>query len=241
MKLFTRLLQFNSSRSRLHQENAAFAAMVPAGALVLDAGAGDAPYRSLFQHTRYESADFEKVDKAYAKSTYVCDLREILVEDERFDSIIFNQVMEHLPEPKLVLAELHRVLRNDGIMLYTGPLFYEEHEQPYDFYRYTKYGLTYLFESTGFEIQRVDWLEGYFGTIGYQLNGMRRDLPSNAVDLGGGLAGYFLIPLMLFSKIICAVGSIFFHRLEMRLKFTKRGYPKNYIAILKKGKRCQER
>ena len=91
MNFLNRILAFNSSRYRLQVESVAFASMVPNGALVLDAGAGDAPYKSLFQHTQYESADFEKVDKEYAASTYVCDLKSIPVEDCRFDFIIFNQ------------------------------------------------------------------------------------------------------------------------------------------------------
>src|SRR6266478_4475984 len=67
-----RLMQANSSRYRLWLENKRFADSIPPGALILDAGAGDAPYKSLVTHAVYESADFEKVDKAYAKSTYVC-------------------------------------------------------------------------------------------------------------------------------------------------------------------------
>jgi hypothetical protein len=44
-----------------------------------DAGAGDAPYKGLFRHARYESADFEKVDKTYARTTYGCDLKNLPV------------------------------------------------------------------------------------------------------------------------------------------------------------------
>lgn len=234
MHYLQRLLDFNSSRHRLQQENLAFAALVPDGALVLDAGSGHAPYQHLFQHARYESADFEKVDKAYATSTYVCDLQSIPVEDQRFDFILFNQVMEHLPEPKRVLAELHRILKPGGKMIYTGPLFYEEHEQPYDFYRYTQFGLHHLFNATGFAIERLDWLEGYFGTVGYQLNGMARCLPFRPRDLGCGLAGYGLAPLMLLLKAAFAAGSIVFHRLETHIKYQARGYPKNYVAIVSK-------
>lgn len=128
MDFIHRLREFNSSRVRLLQENQAFAASITGGAVVLDAGAGEAPYRSLFKHTQYESADFEQVDKKYVPSTYVCDLKSIPVEDCRFDAIVFNQVMEHLPEPLLVLQELQRVLKVGGRMIYTGPFFYEEHE-----------------------------------------------------------------------------------------------------------------
>ena len=231
-----RLLAFNASRYRLRQEITAFAALVPAGALVLDAGSGPAPYKSLFEHTKYESADFEQVAiKNYAPSTYVCDLRNIPVEDGRFDFIIFNQVMEHVPEPKLVLAELHRVLRPGGKMLYTGPLFYEEHEQPYDFYRYTQFGVRYLLDSTGFAIDRIEWLEGYFGTVGYQLYCMMRYLPYMPRDLGYGFVGYVLPPIMILLRVLFGVSSILFNQLETRTKFKGRGYPKNYVAVVSRA------
>jgi len=228
------LLTLNSSRYRLWNEIAEFASLVPSGALVLDAGAGCGPYKSLFQHTQYESADFEQVDKVYTPSTYVCDLQNIPVENCRFDFIIFNQVMEHLPEPKLVLAELFRVLKPGGNMIYSGPFFYEEHEQPYDFYRFTQFGLRHLFSTTGFEVLRLDWLEGYFGTVGYQLSCMSHYLPLKPSDLSKGIIGYFLIPIMILLKTGFAGCAILFHKMETRLKYKRQGYPKNYVAIVRK-------
>lgn len=235
MSLLRRMMDFNSSRYRLWEENAAFASGVPNGALVLDAGSGNAPYRPLFKHSRYETADFEKVDKTYEPSTYVCDLKSIPVESARFDYIVFNQVMEHLPEPTLVLNELNRILKDGGQIIYTGPLFYEEHEQPYDFYRYTQFGLRHLFGTTGFQIERLDWLEGYFGTVGYQLKSMSRCLPWKPRDLNGGLLGHVLSPFVLLWKLQCAVASIVFHQLEKRIKFQARGYPKNYVVVARKA------
>lgn len=234
MAWVNRLLTLNSSRFRLWQENAGFASRVPKEALVLDAGAGGGPYRPLFEHAVYESADFEQVNKSYAPSTYVCDLATIPVEDGRFDFVVFNQVLEHLPEPKQVLLELHRVLKPDGRLIFTAPLFYEEHEQPYDFYRYTQFGLRHLFAETGFEIERLDWLEGYFGTVGYQLNCMSRYLPVRPAELGGGLMGMALVPCVGLVKLGAGACSIVFHKLEMRVKYQARGYPKNYVAILRK-------
>jgi ubiquinone/menaquinone biosynthesis C-methylase UbiE len=234
MNYLRRLLTFNASRYRLSHEIKAFAASVPSGASVLDAGSGDAPYKSFFQHTRYESADFEKVDKRYASSTYVCDLQRIPVEDGRFDFIILTQVLEHVPEPRLVLAELYRVLRPGGAMMYSAPLFYEEHEQPYDFYRYTQFGLRHLLGSAGFIIDRLDWLEGYFGTVGYQLNTMARYLPRKPRDFGDGIVGHGLAALVGPLRLGFALCSILFQRLETRIKFEGRGYPKNYVALAHK-------
>ncbi|HZE90371.1 MAG TPA: class I SAM-dependent methyltransferase [Rhizobacter sp.] len=235
MPYLANLLSLNSSRERLWLENAAFAASVPSGALVLDAGAGTAPYRRLFKHARYETADFEQVDKHYEPSTYVCDLLSIPVENERFDFIVFNQVLEHTPEPKAVLHELYRVLKPGGKLIYTAPLYYEEHEQPYDFYRYTQFGVRHLFTASGFVIERLDWLEGYFGTAAYQLGFMARQLPGRPSDLGHGVAAYLLAPPMMLLRWLFAACSIAFHKLEMRVKIVSRGHPKNYIAIAAKA------
>jgi SAM-dependent methyltransferase len=234
LKFLNKILSFNSSRFRLHQENKIFADSIPSGSLVLDAGSGNQPYKNLLNHTQYESADFEKVDKSYAKSTYVCDLRKLPIENDRFDFILFNQVMEHLPEPTIVLKELNRVLKPNGKIIYTGPLFYEEHEIPYDFFRYTQFSLKKMFVEAGFEIERLDWMEGYFGTVAYQLNRMAYYLPTSPEDLGKGVFGFLLSPLMFLLKIFSGILSIFFHKLEIKTKYTKQGYPKNYIGIFKK-------
>ena len=234
MSLLPSIETTNSSRHRLWEENENFSKQVLDDDWVLDAGAGSAPYKPLFKHAHYESADFEQVDKPYARSTYVCDLKEIPVENERFNYVVFNQVMEHLPEPSLVLAELNRVLKPGGKMIYTGPLFYEEHEQPYDFYRYTQYGLRHLFDSADFEVERLDWLEGYFGTVGYQLECMSKYLPSSPSIYGGGIKGVAISMLMKVLRLSFSGLAVLFHRLEIRTKFTQYGHPKNYVAIVSK-------
>lgn len=226
--------RFNSSRKRLYWENENFARSIPPGSMVLDAGAGNAPYKHLVSHANYESADFEKVDKEYAKSTYVCDLNDIPVEDGRYDFVLFNQVMEHLPEPRLVLKELFRVMKPGGRLIYTGPLFYEEHEQPYDFFRYTSFGVQLLFQQAGFAVQRLDWLEGYFGTVAYQMNRMGQYLPTRPSSIARGVLGVVLCPLMILLKAQMIALSVLFHWLETRMKYTDRGYPKNYVAVVAK-------
>jgi SAM-dependent methyltransferase len=224
----------NSSRVHLERLNRAVALQVPAGALVLDAGAGSGMYKTLFDHTCYESADFMQVDKQYGEITYVCDLASIPVEDERFDFILFNQTMEHLKEPKLVLRELTRVLKSGGRVLYTGPLFYEEHEQPHDYYRYTQFALRYLFGEVGLIIERLEWLEGYLGTLGYQLTTAARKLPVGSSDFGGGMIGFCLVPISAALKVGFGVLGALFHHLDIRHKFTAAGYPKNYVVLAHK-------
>ena len=104
----------NASRAHLREAVRRFARGTKRGMLVLDAGAGTSPYRKLFKHARYEAADFAELGTKYAPLDYVCDLTDIPVEDGRFDRVLFNQVLEHLPAPGAAMAELHRVLRPGG-------------------------------------------------------------------------------------------------------------------------------
>lgn len=225
----------NSSREYLARYNREFANATPAGSLVLDAGAGEQTYSKYFAHCQYESADFEMVDKPYAKSTYVCDLAAIPVDDGRFDRIIFNQVMEHLPDPLIVLQELRRVLKPGGQLLCTCPLFYEEHERPFDYYRYTQYAHRLLMERAGFRIDSLEWMEGYFGTLGYQCQGMAQNIPANPRNyLKRAIWPLLFWPVALAIKIAAVPMAALFYRLDIAMKITDRGYPKNYVIAVTK-------
>jgi SAM-dependent methyltransferase len=208
----------NSSRVYLDRFAAAAGAATPAGGRVLDAGAGDGPYRHQFAHAEYEAADFEAVPgKEYAGNHYVCDLAAIPVEDDRYDTILFSQVLEHIPEPLAVLSELRRVLKPGGQIFASAPLFYEEHEQPYDFYRYTQFGLRRLFEAAGFRDLRIDWLEGYLGTVSYELDVFARAVEgTNRWRRGAPI----------FRRLSVAAA-----RADLRKKITNLGHPKNYTLI----------
>jgi hypothetical protein len=63
-------------------------------------------------------------------------------------------------------------------MICRAPLFYEEHEQPFVFFRYTQFAHRYLFTQAGFNAERVEWLEGFFGTCGYMFQVMHHYLPA---------------------------------------------------------------
>ncbi|RVT90189.1 class I SAM-dependent methyltransferase [Sphingomonas crocodyli] len=215
------------------RENENFATTISPGSLVLDAGAGDQPYRHCFSHCTYEAADFEKVDKPYAKSTYVCDLSSIPVADARFDAIVFNQVMEHLSDPLTVLKELRRVLKPGGRMICTAPLFYEEHEVPYDFYRYTQFGWRHLLAKAGFEIEKIGWMEGYLGTVAYQLQTAARYLPIRPRDIAPGGLGYVALPAVALTKFASHLCARLFYRLDEKHRYTAKGFPKNYVLTVR--------
>jgi SAM-dependent methyltransferase len=225
----------NSSRAYLHSFLARAGRAVQPAQLVLDAGAGRAPYRGLFSHARYETADFLAVKgKKYRQPDYVCDLAEIPVDDARFDHVVLTQVLEHLPEPTKVLAELHRVLKPGGILWLTAPLFYAEHERPHDFFRYTQFGLRHILETAGFEVLEIDWMEGYLGTLSYQARMMSKALPASPHDYGGGLTGLALALAAKLSKRAGGRAATTLAKLDLSYKVVGSGMPKNYQVVARK-------
>lgn len=90
--------------------------------------------------------------------------------DGSFDSILCTTVLEHLEEPGQALRESFRVLKPGGYALYTAPFFWHLHEQPRDFFRYSRYGLTHLFESAGYDIVELEPLSGFWLTFGTEWN-----------------------------------------------------------------------
>jgi SAM-dependent methyltransferase len=233
---FPRLHRVNSSREYLHEFARQAASSIPQGATVLDAGAGKSPYQSLFANAIYESADFCQVDqKTYGDITYVCDLTHIPVPDNKYDLVLLTQVLEHVPEPRLVLQELHRILKPGGALWLSAPLFFEEHEVPFDFYRYTQYGLRHLINTTGYTVERITWLEGYYGTLSHQLLNAWRSLPLLPRDYGGGVWGILASLTAILMKPTFAVFSFLYSFLDVRHKYTTRGQCKNYAVVARKS------
>ena len=226
------MAQGNSSRGYLRDFLVRAARAVQPGQLVLDAGAGRAQYRDLFAHARYETADFLAVPgKNYAAPEYVCDLTAIPVDDGRFDHVVCTQVLEHLPEPARALGEFHRVLKPGGRLWLTAPFFYGEHERPYDFFRYTQYGLRHLLEGAGFTVVQLRWLEGYLGTLSYQARVLSRALPTDPAAWGGGMKGRARALVAWGARRLAGYASGRLAELDRRHKFVRHGLPKNYAVV----------
>jgi SAM-dependent methyltransferase len=145
---------------------ASFAAELPAGTRVLDAGAGDAPYAELFGHCDYVTADWpQSVHEGGRRADILASLEALPVPDESFGAVVCTEVLEHISEPEMVLAELWRVLEPGGRLCLTTPFAWPLHEEPFDFYRYTPYALAHLLGKAGFADVSIDANAGFLVTL----------------------------------------------------------------------------
>jgi SAM-dependent methyltransferase len=122
--------------------------------ITLDIGCGRKPYEYLFTTQKYIGIDIEvsghKHEDSHVDIFY--DGVKIPFENNFFDSIVCFEVLEHIFNPGVLLSEANRVLKPGGTALFTVPFIWDEHEQPFDYARYSSFGLKYLFEKNGFKV-----------------------------------------------------------------------------------------
>jgi SAM-dependent methyltransferase len=123
---------------------------------LLDVGCGSQQYRRFLGCREYFGIEWS----SEKRPPVVADVTRIPFHDGVFDSALCTEVLEHLPEPGRCLAEIHRVVKPGGSVLFTVPMTMYTHSEPHDFYRYTEYGLRYLLEKHRFEIMEVRRLGG---------------------------------------------------------------------------------
>jgi SAM-dependent methyltransferase len=138
---------------------------------VLDVGCGLKPYRSLFKNLEYIGIDIEgggHDDRAKHVDKYY-DGISIPYENASCGVVICTQVLEHASDPEALINEIARVLKPGGVVLFSMPFIYPEHEEPYDFRRYTKFEHMRILEKSGFKDIRIKKTTGFFGTFGQLL------------------------------------------------------------------------
>jgi SAM-dependent methyltransferase len=132
---------------------------------ILDFGCGSKPYAHLFaQADSYTGIDMQISghDHSLSKVDVFFDGKNIPFPDQHFDGVVTFETLEHVFDIDYVLCEFHRVLKQDGQLLITIPFAWPEHEQPYDFGRYTSFGMSAILREHGFEVNRMVKTGGFF-------------------------------------------------------------------------------
>ncbi len=87
-----------------------------------------------------------------------------MVGDESVDIYFLMEVLEHVENPFKAIEEIRRTLKKGGLVIASTPFVFPIHDEPYDFYRYTKYGIQKLFKD--FELivlkERNSYIESVF-------------------------------------------------------------------------------
>lgn len=94
------------------------------------------------------------------------DGQQLPFKEEMFNTVISVDVLEHVPNPEKFVAEIYRTIKPGGTVILSTPFFFYLHEEPYDFFRFSKYGLKTIFERNGFRVVDVIPTGGVIGIFG---------------------------------------------------------------------------
>ncbi len=123
---------------------------------LLDIGCGKMPYKQyVLENSKIQNYTGLDIESALqydenVKPDFTWDGITMPFEDASFDCAFGTEVLEHCPEPEVVLKEVFRVLKPGGVFFFTVPFLWNLHEVPHDEYRYTPFSLTRHLKNSGF-------------------------------------------------------------------------------------------
>jgi SAM-dependent methyltransferase len=201
-----------------------FAAGLEDQARVLDAGAGQSQYAGWFSRQRYTAIDLASGDAAwdYSGLDAICDLAALPFADGCFDAAINIVTLEHVREPAAALREIARTLKPGAPLLLAVPFEWEVHQEPHDYFRFTRYGLDYLLQGAGFEHLEIHPAGSYFRLLS------RRLFSGIQFFMSGWRWVFFPVAVLVLG--LPAFAAPLFDRLDKTRAFTL-----GYICIARRG------
>jgi SAM-dependent methyltransferase len=137
---------------------------------LLDIGCGSKPYVPIFNGMvdQYLGIDLPPMVSSFIVDHADCyaSVLDLPFRAGTIDTVLTTQVLEHVPEPDMVFSEVYRVLKKNGVMIATAPQTWGLHGEPADYYRFTKYGLSYLAQKNGLKVEAIAARGGFFVMVG---------------------------------------------------------------------------
>ena len=190
--------------------------LLPNGARILDAGAGEQRYRDSCSHLDYVSQDFGKYQghgdgKGLQKKEWdtsqidiVSDLVSIPEADGSFDAILCTEVLEHVPAPQDAIKEFSRLISPGGTLILTAPFCSLTHFSPYYFCNgFSPFWYERWLNKYGFKIEEITARGNYFEYLAQEM----RRLPSQLSKYSRvSPLRKFLVNLVMFTAIKLIAG-----------------------------------
>ncbi|RFZ95595.1 class I SAM-dependent methyltransferase [Mucilaginibacter conchicola] len=182
---------------------------IPAGGRILDAGAGEQPYKVFCEHLSYVSQDFDQYNAGgdgvglqrpswdYGKLDIICDIASVPEADNSFDAIMCTEVFEHIRHPREAVKEFTRLLKPGGYLILTAPFASLTHFAPYHFYSgFNSFFYREELEEAGFDILEMEANGNFFEFLAQEINrisGVAASYSKDSLSLKEKLASKVLL------------------------------------------------
>ncbi len=152
------------------------------GQRILDVGAGEGRYKKYMSHLEYIAQDFNGYDGVgdgtglhtgkwdHDNINIVSDITDIPVDDSIFDIVLCTEVLEHVPDARLSIREMIRVLKPGGKIIITAPFCSLTHFSPYHFTTgFNKYFYIDVLKANGCVIEELEPSGDWFSYVAQEL------------------------------------------------------------------------
>src|SRR6187549_2801026 len=98
--------------------------MVDPNKSIVDIGAGECQYKPFFTHAKYVSTDWCGTTDHHQYSAgidFISPAENLPFENQSYDYVLCTQVLEHVRRPEVVIQEISRILKNEGLLFLTVP------------------------------------------------------------------------------------------------------------------------
>jgi SAM-dependent methyltransferase len=135
--------------------------------VLLDLGCGARPYLDIYEPYFEKTIGADLADSPFEKYRVdiYCSATDITLENENCDVIFSSEVLHDISEPGKMLKEIYRVLKPGGKVVLSSPFMVPICDGIYDHFRYTKYGLQFLFSGQNFSNIKIVPVGNLFGVI----------------------------------------------------------------------------
>ncbi|MBI2415261.1 MAG: class I SAM-dependent methyltransferase [Candidatus Kerfeldbacteria bacterium] len=206
-----------------------FAATLPKQYTLLDLGCGTKPYRSVFTGaTTYTGLDIVPG----AQVDIVGEAWNLPFPDASFDVLISTQVLEHTRDLDSTIKEIQRVVKPGGYIFISAPFAFVEHGQPYDYWRFTQFGLRHLLRN--FTIVSITGLSGYINTLCRLLNTLLQYFPYSWIILAPTFM-FFNVFALAVDALVATLARLFKNSLLISQGYHNAylGMPEDYCVVLR--------
>jgi len=137
--------------------------------ICVDIGSGNSPYKKIIlpnvdEYIAVDKSNIHKHMFQTSKEKFIdADIKDLPFDNNSIDTVILTQVLEHIDDPYKAMDEVKRVIKKDGILILSVPFIYQAHAVPYDYFRFSEYGLKKLLKDYDYEILEFHY-QGYLGT-----------------------------------------------------------------------------
>lgn len=139
---------------------------------LLDVGCGTMPGRKWLAGHFTEYSGVDLADSRYlgdARLTAVARAEQLPFKGGTFDTVLGLSMLTYLPEPGRMIGEAWRVLGPGGVLVLEFTQSAPLHDPPQDFFRFTRFGASWLLEQGGFEVLEIIPIGGLWTRVAMSL------------------------------------------------------------------------